>query len=920
MFGKELQVTKFPYLGYSPNIIEYFAIIGYQESCIPKIIDSYKRKSNKYSPTILTSITSNTDYGMVDNHLIISQIYPDNPLFIIINKNDINQEPPNNSNVIYYFCFDSTDGKKKLFYVCFAFKFYEKYKYYITKKNYEEYYIPKAFCIISQYYYFTFFDYICKNIYELASQKEKEFPIELTIYNIVNFIPSPINYALNIDLFSYSLNVPNYEIGQLTGYPYLDFDLSEIFNLLPLNLFLEIYILTIIEQSIIFFSSNLEILNMVMFIMYILNYPCNDSTFFWHIVSISKDNFVEENKFVSKVMVSLIGVNCSYSEEIRTSPFGKYHYIVDIDNKKMFLKQASRMLDEDEIEEYTKLSNLNTYIENIIREKDKNIDSLFLKPFIERLKKYLDLILTSDPNYNPNQKNKYVNFFKCSKEILEKNRKIQVLFYDFFLNILMIFYQDNILDSSLDRIKRDKSEIKRINKLNSIDENTQMNKNEKYFCELFRQAIKYKVYFENFMLDFEVIDIFKVPFFFSDEFINIKMKDLNNKIINKLSLFSIIDSLYFQNNQQTVHISMNNIFLTENEKLKEYFKFYYNSDLKTVNNNQLISFNRKILNKYIYLLNTHYNIQELMELFPSIRIQQNEYITSFDRRYIINIIQNSLEQRNVIDLSYYLTYALIYVFAISLPIHSYLKMVNYLEKIIRSLSKTNLFIRQHIYILMKTIYKFYLIHKEKKIYPNIDVFSIKMYYYMLTNILIQNLIIPNEEMMIILKTFFGKIVNEEKDILNKKKDEEIDNEANFQINDKNFKCFMKYCFTSQKFFKPKTMIKAAMKEFNNCNIVIRGGNKVLQPTVEIRIKDYAYSSYFFAPKKVYKLIQMTFNDFFDNTDLDMNKLKINNVRDVIANLILYGFELNNEDDFIPVDFLVYTLYLFRNYEVKYGNK
>ena len=56
-------------------------------------------------------------------------------------------------------------------------------------------------------------------------------------------------------------------------------------------------------------------------------------------------------------------------------------------------------------------------------------------------------------------------FSKYSKEILEKNRKIQVL---------------------------DKSEIKRINKLNSIDENTQMNKNEKYFCELFRQAINIK--------------------------------------------------------------------------------------------------------------------------------------------------------------------------------------------------------------------------------------------------------------------------------------------------------------------------------------------------------------------------------------------------------------------------------------------
>ena len=175
-------------------------------------------------------------------------------------------------------------------------------------------------------------------------------------------------------------------------------------------------------------------------------------------------------------------------------------------------------------------------------------------------------------------------------------------------------------------------------------------------------------------------------------------------------------------------------------------------------------------------------------------------------------------------------------------------------------------------------------------------------------------------MIVIIKNFFGKIVNEEKEILNKKEDEEIDNEANFKIDNKNFKCFMKYCFTSQKFFKPKTMIKAAMKEFNNCNIFIRGGKKQLQPTVEIRIKDYAYSSYFFAPKKVYKLIQLTFNEFFDNYELDMSKLKINNVRDVIANLILYGVELDDNNEFIPIDFLVYTLYLFKNYEEKYGAK
>ena len=62
-----------------------------------------------------------------DNELIINQLYPDNPLIIQYNKNDINLEIPSTSNVIYSFCFDTTDGKTKLFYTCFALKFNEKY-------------------------------------------------------------------------------------------------------------------------------------------------------------------------------------------------------------------------------------------------------------------------------------------------------------------------------------------------------------------------------------------------------------------------------------------------------------------------------------------------------------------------------------------------------------------------------------------------------------------------------------------------------------------------------------------------------------------------------------------------------------------------------------------------------------------------
>ena len=39
---QDLLIKKNPYMAVSPNLIEYFAIIGYKETIIPKIIDIYK--------------------------------------------------------------------------------------------------------------------------------------------------------------------------------------------------------------------------------------------------------------------------------------------------------------------------------------------------------------------------------------------------------------------------------------------------------------------------------------------------------------------------------------------------------------------------------------------------------------------------------------------------------------------------------------------------------------------------------------------------------------------------------------------------------------------------------------------------------------------------------------------------------------
>ena len=95
----------------------------------------------------------------------------------------------------------------------------------------------------------------------------------------------------------------------------------------------------------------------------------------------------EENKFVGKLMTSILGVNCVYNDDIDTSSFGKIHFIVDIDNKKILLKKALDLSEDEDIHEYENLSNLHIFIQNIIREKDKTIDNSFLRDYIGKLKK-----------------------------------------------------------------------------------------------------------------------------------------------------------------------------------------------------------------------------------------------------------------------------------------------------------------------------------------------------------------------------------------------------------------------------------------------------------------------------------------------------------------------------------------------------
>ena len=86
-------------------------------------------------------------------------------------------------------------------------------------------------------------------------------------------------------------------------------------------------------------------------------------------------------------MISLLGVNCTYEPSIDTSAFSNYHYVVDIDNKKLLYKE-SLDISVDEKEDANKLENFVNFIENII--KDKNSNSNILKTPLNLLKNRIE--------------------------------------------------------------------------------------------------------------------------------------------------------------------------------------------------------------------------------------------------------------------------------------------------------------------------------------------------------------------------------------------------------------------------------------------------------------------------------------------------------------------------------------------------
>ena len=144
MSMNEIKIKLSPYLGCSKKLIELFAIIGYEEEALKRSILKKNEPQEELELTVLSLIISDSSFNFIPDYFI-KQIYPERP--------HIKQSKayPKSDNIIFYLCFDSLTGDRKIINSCYAFRFYER----IKTENGDIYFIPKAFLICSQYPYFS---------------------------------------------------------------------------------------------------------------------------------------------------------------------------------------------------------------------------------------------------------------------------------------------------------------------------------------------------------------------------------------------------------------------------------------------------------------------------------------------------------------------------------------------------------------------------------------------------------------------------------------------------------------------------------------------------------------------------------------------------------------------------------------------
>ena len=597
---------KYPFSGVAKNLIDKFLVLGYEQKTIDYTRnyceniegrDDVKTRFKFYEfeerPYVVNEICNDYTKDILDNDLILELIFPNMPEMYFLDKQYSSKKEIDEELLItpYSIIFslnpqDNNNSKKS--YNGLGYIFYSIQEQKIDDKL-GNLYVPNAFVILSEFPYFYHFNEICRNVFFQMMKENDEIPIEILLFNIVKYAESPINKSINLTfaapisipiknnndlnknlspLFALSSReenkLPTMFFNQLSGYPFMDLNISFIFNLIPPDIIVQVFIFSFLEHDIIFYSQRPDILNMVMYIFSNFNYPLNDNIYYWHILSVSKGDFMNgTSTFVGKTSSTITGILSEYDPDLQTTNKIKEHFVLDIDNKAFFFLYQD---DTDDVKdtitlynyvknvcaEFDEISNDGVKLESEIRKQNYFNDGVQLYEGIKNLMGELQRRAkkVTATNYNErNIKPSFLTLYEDESELecMNSNFRLQKTFFTFIAQMLQNFLSILIIEEASYTESRATSIVVNVKKEELNEEEEKKRKlAEKagiIFRAKFKECSKYNSFVINFCSFHDTIDLYKIPYTFINEFIYYSHTSLRNNL-NEVDVFKLIDQFY----------------------------------------------------------------------------------------------------------------------------------------------------------------------------------------------------------------------------------------------------------------------------------------------------------------------------------------------------------------------------------------
>ena len=848
----------------------------------------------------------------------------------------------------------------------FAYTFYRKF--WKTQKDGDKeysFYIPYTFCIISEYPYYRSYERLFRCISMMFAQQSTYIPIEILLYKIISLTPSPINTDVILDLdlmcnqkkifsdlpkrtitdkhimFTPSLSsnvktkinkflpddfdiieegeIPSIDMIQkikdepyvtkikfkyLSGYPLIQYNLAKVlFHTLSINQIINIFLFSFLEQNIIFFSEDIEYLSLTINSYMNFNYPLNDAQYFYNMGIISLESFQNDDSiFGIKSFTSIIAINNKFVDDYmsKTSNIGG-HIVVDLD--KGDLKIAKENNEDDNNEK------LNELINNILEDNAdyKYLEKTYLYVMIKRLQNSLNEILKKKNTFFSKEFT-YFNDEPYSGSIEEINKSIQEAFYESILILSMYIYENILIleDDNKNIKKEEKKNFMKIEFNNSYTNKEKYKKEELLIIKELLESMKLKGSFDQFIMEHNPIDLYKIPLTFMDEFVSFIFKKEFNVKTKNIKYFDLIDELYNSrkltkikniNFNSDIYKYIENCRKKINREIFENDKKRFNHDdtiivkIADYQNKKIIKYQTyelddRILLKYIYIIKS-LTEKQYSELISENLFKEENCIKEIS----ITEVESRIENFCILDefLSDEDLCCINIIILFSLSLKYFPEDFSYNTNLSVLLHSFIVF-RKYISIFLQILYKLYMqALQEKKINTKN---KLKLCFYFTINyIRIKNLF-PNEYLMFIINKFFKSILDFDND---NAEDNEISIENNMIDNELIFKkmqknIYISYNFSSVKSYDEKFIFDKLTKEkVDSFSINIGEKTEKIKPRIKYVFyknnKINKIETNFLGQKEIYTLIINEYNKYYEN--LDFSILNYDKILYSCMNIFIY---------------------------------